>query len=389
MKKLLIILFSTLSLTISAEDVIIALLQPLTVQGTTACDPFEVSVVRGELRKAFGWQSGYQVVTRLDVDAIMEEMGFQQSGMVNDAQRKEVGNMTGAQYICVSSITKYNTQIYIEAYLVNVETGQMTNPATQYTNVRNGDYSSLPAACTALADEMLGTIRREQERQRQLAEERLAEQRRSAAAERAEQEKINKLKNRHWRELLDSRITKVTYKYNSGWYVGKKDINGLGLYCWFSRDTYFGRWENGDREGIGTYMCLAEGYHIKNCENGTVYVGEWKNSKKHGIGSIYDKNGKLIYYGKFFNNKPTGKYPTQGCTRPEYTFEVVNYNNGKYVGEMKNGKPHGKGMFIWAEGSGIVWYGEWADGKRAGYGIYIYNDGSEFSEGIWKNNTKL
>ncbi|MBR1808211.1 MAG: SUMF1/EgtB/PvdO family nonheme iron enzyme [Paludibacteraceae bacterium] len=157
-KVLTIILFSVLSLTIAAEDVIIALLQPLTVSGTTACDPFEVSIVRGELRKAFGWQSGYQVVSRLDVDAIMKEMGFQQSGMVSDNQRKKVGEMTSAQYICVSSITKYGTQLYIEAYLVNVETGQMTNPATQYANVKNEDYSTLPSSCTALAEEMLGAI---------------------------------------------------------------------------------------------------------------------------------------------------------------------------------------------------------------------------------------
>lgn len=142
----------------NADEVKMALLQPLTTPGSTACNPMEISMVRGELRKAFGWQSDFQVLTRMDVDAMLKEQGFQRSGMVDDAQRKQVGIMTGAQYICVSSITKYNTQIYIEAYLVDIETGQMTNPASQYINVKNEDYSTLPNACGELAKEMLGEL---------------------------------------------------------------------------------------------------------------------------------------------------------------------------------------------------------------------------------------
>ena len=159
MKRLLLFLLLALPFSFaSADDFAIALLQPLTVKGSTACNAMEISIVRGELRKALIWQSGSQVVTRLDVDAMLKEQGFQQSGMVNDAQRKKVGDMTGAQYICVSTITKYGTQLYIEAYLVDVETGQMHNPATQYANVTNEDYSTLPASCNALAEEMLGEI---------------------------------------------------------------------------------------------------------------------------------------------------------------------------------------------------------------------------------------
>lgn len=159
MKKFFsIIVLLAMTLTASAEDIKLALLQPLTVPGSTACNAMEISMVRGELRKAFGWQSNFQVLTRLDVDAMLKEQGFQRSGMVDDAQRKQVGVMTGAQYICVSTITKYNTQLYIEAYLVDVETGQMTNPATQYVNVKNEDYSQLPTSCSELAREMLGEL---------------------------------------------------------------------------------------------------------------------------------------------------------------------------------------------------------------------------------------
>ena len=158
MKKLIIFLFSMLAIIAKADEMKMALLQPRVAEGSDPCRPIELNMVRGELRKAFGWQSKFQVLTRTDVDAMLQEHGFQQTGMVEDAQRKQVGEMTGAQYICVSTITKDGTQLYIEAYLVNIETGQMTNPATQFANVVDGDYGKLQAPCNELAKEMLGEL---------------------------------------------------------------------------------------------------------------------------------------------------------------------------------------------------------------------------------------
>ena len=158
MKKLFTILLCLFSMTAYANQVVMALLQPRVAEGSDPCRPIELNMVRGELRKAFGWQSNFQVLTRTDVDQMLKEHGFQQSGMVNDNQRKKVGEMTGAQYICVSTITKEGTQLYIEAYLVDVETGKMTNPATQYVNIMDEDYSLLPNSCNELAREMLGGL---------------------------------------------------------------------------------------------------------------------------------------------------------------------------------------------------------------------------------------
>lgn len=159
MKKLFAIVCSLLCVGMaSAEEVKMALLQPRVAQGSDPCRPIELNMVRGELRKAFGWQSEFQVLTRTDVDDMLAEHGFQRSGMVDDDQRKQVGVMTGAQYICVSTITKDGSQLYIEAYLVNIETGQMTNPATQFAKVIDGDYSTLQAPCNELAKEMLGEL---------------------------------------------------------------------------------------------------------------------------------------------------------------------------------------------------------------------------------------
>jgi len=58
---------------------------------------------------------------------------------------------------------------------------------------------------------------------------------------------------------------------------------------------------------------------------------------------------------------------------------------GKYVGEIMHGKPHGKGTLYYTDGKKYV--GDWNDGVRTGYGIYTTPDNSVRYEGYWVNNT--
>ena len=59
------------------------------------------------------------------------------------------------------------------------------------------------------------------------------------------------------------------------------------------------------------------------------------------------------------------------------------YENGKYIGEMVNGKREGKGTYFFADGD--VYEGEWKDGKKEGKGTYYFKDGDIY-EGYWKNS---
>ena len=335
---------------------------------------------------------------------LSKEQKYQRTGAVDDNDISRLGKQFGVQYVCVADVTDVYGEKYISARLIDVETAEVVN-----THDVGGAMNNM-SGCLRMANDIaaklskgtfaeqaeearLEAIRREQERQQQLEEQRLAEQRRREAEERAEQEKINKLRNRDWRNLLNSRVTTVTTSYNNGWYIGQKkegEEDGLGLFYWTDKTIYFGSWENGHRENWGMYMC-PEGYWIRNCDYGMYYVGDWKNGKKSGTGSVYDKNGKLIYDGKFLLDKPLGKYPMEG-SMPQYTFEIINYNNGnKYVGELKNGERHGKGIFIWADENdgAVAWYGHWANGQRDGYGIFIYENGKKWMTGRWKGDTKL
>ena len=60
-------------------------------------------------------------------------------------------------------------------------------------------------------------------------------------------------------------------------------------------------------------------------------------------------------------------------------------NDGKYVGEIENGKPNGTGTIIYPDGEKYL--GEWKNGKKHGQGTYTYPKGSEYV-GEWKDNEK-
>ena len=56
--------------------------------------------------------------------------------------------------------------------------------------------------------------------------------------------------------------------------------------------------------------------------------------------------------------------------------------DGKYFGEIKNGKPNGRGTLSIPNGD--KYEGEWKDGKYNGQGTYTLIDGNRF-EGEWKD----
>ena len=83
---------------------------------------------------------------------------------------------------------------------------------------------------------------------------------------------------------------------------------------------------------------------------------------------IEDRDGK--YIGEVKNGKPNGK-------------GRVSWSDGKkYVGEFKNGLPNGQGIESYSDGEDYV--GEWENGKKQGLGIYTWNNGQKYA-GEWKD----
>lgn len=204
-------------------------------------------------------------------------------------------------------------------------------------------------------------------------------------------EKTNTLSRGEWRSQLAKVFDNATKTYVQDVYKGQLDgdtRDGFGAYRWNNDNDgnysfFFGQYSKGQKNGISIYI-LKEGNVLKNCPGCVYFVGQYTNGGRNGKGACYDKLGNLIYYGNFESGVPTDNYPSS--VQSEYKFECIEYSSGnRYIGETKNGKPHGEGIYLWSDFD--AWFGQWSEGSRNGYGLYMYYSGNLLF-GHWVGNTK-
>ena len=134
----------------------VALLDPITGEDSNVTS-FEKSLLRGELRKAIYRIDGWEAVSRSDIDQVLNELDFQHTGYVPRNEVHHLGQISGADYLCVSSLNKSDSQFYLEAYLVEVSTGNIESPVSQLGEVKNGNMVNLYDVCQTLVRELIGT----------------------------------------------------------------------------------------------------------------------------------------------------------------------------------------------------------------------------------------
>lgn len=178
---------------------------------------------------------------------------------------------------------------------------------------------------------------------------------------------------------LDRAVSNPTFSEYGGKYVGNVSstgvAEGLGMYVFDGGDYVLGEFKDNARNGTCIYLIADEDNYFLNCPGSRYFVGNYSNNKREGTGTLYDGEGKLIYYGDFSNGKPTGTYPSTGYDK--YRFEVIRYDGGDiYFGETENGRPVGRGIYIYVENDLGIWYSRYLNGKAYGKGIYIRWDGT-------------
>jgi hypothetical protein len=180
----------------------------------------------------------------------------------------------------------------------------------------------------------------------------------------------------------ESRRLKYTGEFKDGRWDGYGTIN------YPDGHKFVGRFKNWLENGNGTYYF----------PDGRKMVGEWREGKKWNVTGYY-KNGNI--YGKWVNGVRGGQKSVvvdkkrKGVLFRRYVDGKVGWykdgnekKNGKYVGEIENGKPNGQGIETYPSGSKYV--GEWKDGVRNGQGTYtqyvslLYPDGRKYV-GEYKN----
>lgn len=98
--------------------------------------------------------------------------------------------------------------------------------------------------------------------------------------------------------------------------------------------------------------------------DGYRYVGEFKDGKPHGKGKIYYNKNIVSYEGSFYDGMRQG----QG---------IMLWSDGdRYEGNWENNKMNGQGTYYWSNGKKYV--GQWVNDSRTGKGTMYYADGAKF-----------
>ena len=122
MKKLLILLFSVISLTVyaQAEKVRIAVFDPI---ATFAINDGTDVIVR-EITSSTVVNSGmYDVIDRMTLNKLAEEQNFARNGMMDETQAVQIGKIAGASKVLFSVLASSGTRNMLTTKLIDVLTG--------------------------------------------------------------------------------------------------------------------------------------------------------------------------------------------------------------------------------------------------------------------------
>jgi len=105
--------------------------------------------------------------------------------------------------------------------------------------------------------------------------------------------------------------------------------------------------------------------------NGDTYDGVYENGVRNGNGTYFYRTTRDTFKGTFTENKKTGM--------GRVDFKA----GGFYHGYFKDGKREGEGTFQYPNKD--IYSGMWQDGKRHGKGTYVYSDTKYELKGAWKD----
>lgn len=153
MKKSLLLFFAlTIVLFVSAQTKRIAILETIDKENTVS---YAVEVmVRSNLTKVISSTPGYEGYDRVNISQIMDEHDFERTGMVSEEQIRQLGLLSGADFLLVSEAVKFDEMnIFVTATLLNVETAKTEKTENDVMGISAQDIQH---GCESLANRLLG-----------------------------------------------------------------------------------------------------------------------------------------------------------------------------------------------------------------------------------------
>ena len=147
----------------------VAILEPT---GNAAVTAMNKSNVRGALQEVLVSSGRYTVINRNQMEQILREQRFQRSSLADASRAKQLGQLLGADLICVTEMLKERGEVIINCDIIDVETAAMADSRSQF--LENDSNPAIRRGVENLLSRMLGieTPSQAQARQQLEAEER-------------------------------------------------------------------------------------------------------------------------------------------------------------------------------------------------------------------------
>ena len=153
----LFLLFMALvnSFKMNAQTTKVAVWGPSVKQGSENVETIELSIINSRFRDAVSGMGGIELISRNDVDNILNELKFQQNGMVSENDKKLLGQMKGVDIIVSLMVAKGLGYVNIESSFIDVEKANVVG-RTQSVLAKANNPEDLASKCVELAEKLTG-----------------------------------------------------------------------------------------------------------------------------------------------------------------------------------------------------------------------------------------
>lgn len=165
-----------------------------------------------------------------------------------------------------------------------------------------------------------------------------------------------------------------------GLFINDRIFSGKGVIRLSDGSVFEGSWVDGMRDGAGSYSLC----------DGTVYQGVWARSCLEGEGKCITSTGTVLE-GTWLNGALVKQFPQPESATPcgdeeassssgsrSARVKTIEFPDGsRYVGQTRNGRKHGQGVY--KSKSGSIYEGEYTDDVATGQGVLTYANGSTYS----------
>lgn len=151
-KHILFIMLVAFSMVATAQTKRIAILETIDKENKV---PYAIEVmVRSNLTKVISNTEGYEGYDRVNISQIMDEHEFERTGLVNEDQIRQLGEIAGADYLLVSEAVKFDdSNIFVTAKILNVESAKTEGSENSLMGMTAHEIQS---GCESLANRLLG-----------------------------------------------------------------------------------------------------------------------------------------------------------------------------------------------------------------------------------------